>query len=56
MSTMRQMSLRLSAIQRLQLQRLSQKLQIDKANVIRLAITRLAEQEGIIGAAATQRK
>lgn len=42
------MTLRLSSIQQAQLSKIAQKLQIDKANVIRLAITRLAEQEGII--------
>jgi hypothetical protein len=41
-------TLRLSSIQRSQLKRLSDKLQIDQANVMRLALTRLAEQEGII--------
>ena len=44
---MTQTSLRLSAIQRAQLKKLAVNLQIDQANVIRLAITRLAEQEGI---------
>ena len=43
-------SLRLSAIQRSQLQKLAEKLQIDQSNVIRLALTRMAEQEGIIAA------
>lgn len=47
MAAMQQTTLRLSAIQRKHLERLAEKLQIDKANVIRLAITRLAEQEGI---------
>lgn len=47
MSTIRAMSLRLSGTQRRQLEKLSEKLQIDKTNVVRLAITRLAEQEGV---------
>ena len=46
--TMKQTSLRLSATQQAQLAKLSRKLQIDKANVIRLAISRLAESEGIV--------
>jgi len=41
-------SLRLSSTQRRQLQRLAKKLQIDPTNVIRLAITRLAEAEGLL--------
>ncbi|HVJ09919.1 MAG TPA: ribbon-helix-helix protein, CopG family [Acidisarcina sp.] len=44
---MKQITLRLSASQLRQLDRLADKLQIDKANVIRLAITRLAESESI---------
>jgi predicted transcriptional regulator len=44
---MRQTTLRLSSTQNRQLEKLAEKLQIDKANVIRLAITRLAEQEGL---------
>ena len=47
MAPMKQISLRLSSVQRNVLSQLSDKLQIDQANVIRLAITRLAEQEGI---------
>lgn len=47
MATMKQMSLRLSATQARQLKELSDKLQIAKANVIRLALARLAEQEGL---------
>jgi predicted DNA-binding protein len=45
---MKQTSLRLSSVHKTQLAKLSQKLQIDQANVIRLAITRLAEAEGIL--------
>jgi len=48
MPTLAQMTLRLSAAQRKVLQRLSRKLQIDQTNVIRLAITRLAEAEGVL--------
>ena len=48
MTKMTQISLRLSAAQRIALQKLSEKLQIDQANVIRLAIARLAEQEGVV--------
>jgi len=47
MPAMKQITLRLSASQLRQLDRLADKLQIDKANVIRLAITRLAESESI---------
>ena len=47
MGPMKQMSLRLSSIQREALKKLADKLQIDQANVVRLAITRLAEQEGV---------
>jgi predicted DNA-binding protein len=48
MAPTKQTTIRLSTVQRSQLKRLAEKLQIDQANVIRLAITRLAEQEGII--------
>ena len=48
MATTKQMTIRLSQIQRGQLKRLSDKLQVDQANVIRLAITRLAEQENVL--------
>jgi len=41
-------TLRLSALQRRMLQRLARKLQIDQSNVIRLAISRLAEAEGLL--------
>jgi predicted transcriptional regulator len=47
MPPMKQTTLRLSSTQIRQLEKLADKLQIDKANVIRLAITRLAEQEGL---------
>jgi predicted transcriptional regulator len=47
MPPMRSMTLRLSSTQNRILEKLAEKLQIDKANVIRLAITRLAEQEGL---------
>jgi hypothetical protein len=48
MPTMPQMTVRLSAAQRKQLRQLSKKLSIDQTNVIRLAITRLAEAEGVL--------
>jgi hypothetical protein len=48
MALPKQRTLRLSQAQIDQLKRLSDKLQIDQANVIRLAITRLAEQEGVL--------
>ena len=41
-------TLRLSPAQRRVLQRLARKLQIDQTNVIRLAISRLAEAEGVL--------
>jgi len=47
MSPMKVMTFRFSPAQRAQLKRLSEKLQIDQTNVVRLAITRLAEQEGV---------
>jgi predicted transcriptional regulator len=47
MPQMKRMTIRLSTIQRNQLKRLAAKLQVDEANVLRLAITRLAEQEGV---------
>jgi hypothetical protein len=47
MTPMKRMTFRISAIQRAQLKRLADKLQVDQANVVRLAITRLAEQEGV---------
>jgi hypothetical protein len=48
MATTAKMSLRLSPAQRKTLQRLSRKLLIDQTNVIRLAISRLAEAEGVL--------
>lgn len=50
MPVMKQTTLRLSASQLRTLDRLSRKLELDRSNVIRLAITRLAEQEGILRA------
>ena len=47
MAAMKMTTLRLSSVQIAQLAKLALKLQIDRANVIRLAISRLAEQEGI---------
>lgn len=47
MPSLTPMTIRLSATQRTQLAKLSKKLQIDPSNLIRLAIARLAEQEGI---------
>lgn len=47
MAKMKQTTLRLSAIHLAQLAQLAAKLQIDQANVVRLAITRLAEEEGV---------
>lgn len=48
MPPMKSTTLRLSTIQRAQLVKLAEKLQIDQASVIRFAITRLAEAEGVI--------
>jgi predicted transcriptional regulator len=45
---MKATSLRLTPIQHAQLEKLAEKFQIDKANVIRIAIARFAEQEGIV--------
>ena len=47
MAATKQTTYRLSPIQRRQLRLLAHKLQINETNVIRLAIARLAEQEGI---------
>lgn len=47
MAPMTPTTLRLSSVQREMLKRLSVKLQIDQANVVRLAISRLFEQEGL---------
>lgn len=46
-----QTTLRFSPIHKRQLKQLADKLQIKQADVIRLAITRLAEQEGILQSA-----
>lgn len=43
-------TVRLSPAQRRTLERLSHKLGLDQTNVIRLAITRLAESEGMLNA------
>lgn len=42
------MTILLSKIQKDQLARLAAKLQIDQSNVMRLALTRLAEAEGVL--------
>jgi predicted transcriptional regulator len=47
MPPMKQTTLRLSAIQREMLEKLAAKFQIDQANVIRIAISQLAEREGV---------
>jgi len=47
MASLKATTVRLSATQRAQLNQLARKLQIDTTNVIRLAIARLAEAEGI---------
>ena len=47
MGNMKSTTLRLSSVQIEMLEKLSVKLQIDQANVVRVAIARLAEQEGI---------
>jgi hypothetical protein len=44
---MERMTVRFSAIQHNQLKKLAEKLQIDVVSVLRLAITRLAELEGV---------
>jgi len=48
MSPMERLTIRLSVVQIKQLELLSAKLQVDLVNVVRLAITRLAEREGIV--------
>jgi predicted transcriptional regulator len=47
MEKMKATVVRLSSVQRAQLSKLAKKLQVNQSNVIRLAIARLAEQEGI---------
>jgi len=49
MAKMRKTTLRLSAVQIEVVEKLARKLQIDSTNVIRIAIARLAEQEGVTG-------
>jgi len=46
---MERLTVRLSATQRNWLKRLEDKLQLEQVNVIRLDITRLAEEEGVTG-------
>jgi hypothetical protein len=48
MAATKQTTIRFSPVHRRQLKLLADKLQINEANVIRLAVTRLAEQEGIL--------
>jgi hypothetical protein len=48
MAATKQMTIRFSTVHRRQLKLLAEKLQINEANVVRLALTRLAEQEGIL--------
>lgn len=47
---MERVSLRLSKMQREQVRALAERLQLDETNVIRLAVTRLAQLEGVIKA------
>lgn len=47
MPKMKQIAIRLSAAQLRTLEQLARKLQIDRANVIRLAVAKLAESEGV---------
>jgi predicted transcriptional regulator len=47
MTTMKATIVRLSTVQRAQLSKLAKKFQVNQSNVIRLAIARMAEQEGI---------
>lgn len=54
MPATKQITIRLSTIQRGQLKKLADKLGIDQSNVIRLAIARLAEQEGITRSSASR--
>lgn len=49
MPKMRTMSLRLSPVQFRQLERLSQKLQIKKQEILRMSLALLAEREGVSG-------
>jgi len=47
MGKMERTNVRFTKIQQDWLEKLSEKLQLDKANIVRLAITRLAEEEGV---------
>ena len=47
MAQMTRVSVRLSVLQREQMKRLAAKLSMRPSNVLRLALTRLAEEEGI---------
>lgn len=47
MAPMKATVIRLSSVQRPQLTRLAAKLGVNRTNVIRLAIARMAEQEGL---------
>lgn len=47
MPKMKQIAVRFSAAQLRTMEQLAKKLQIDRANVIRLAVAKLAESEGI---------
>lgn len=47
MTTMKATIVRLSTVQRAHLAKLAKKLQVNQSNIIRLAIARMAEQEGI---------
>ena len=47
MPATKQTTIRLSPTQRAQLKKLAEKLGVDQTNVIRVAIARLAEQEGV---------
>jgi hypothetical protein len=48
MAATKQTTIRFSPVHRRQLRLLAEKLQINEANVIRLALSRLAEQEGVL--------
>lgn len=56
MPQMKQINIRLSSTQLRLLKQLAKKLQIDRTNVIRLAITRLAEGESLEGDSRNQRR
>ncbi len=42
------MTLRLSSVQEAQLKKLAEKIQVDKTNIVRMAISDLAEKHGIV--------